>query len=153
MPRIFDNLIQARVYLILQSETGIDTSGFDSGVSFFWMLLQTLLVLGFICLLAYVLLRLLGRHSSLVSSNSMVEIIDRIPLEQRKTLYVIKVTGRWLLIGSSEAGVQLISELDGKTAEQESTRALGERASSSASRKARAFFSDRLGNINKRRDQ
>ena len=44
--------------------------------------------------------------------QSMVKVIDRTPLDQRRSLFVVEVTGRWLLLGSSEGGVQLISELD-----------------------------------------
>jgi flagellar protein FliO/FliZ len=46
----------------------------------------------------------------------MVRIVDVVGLDARKRLYVIEVTGRWLLIASSETGIQLVSELDAVTA-------------------------------------
>jgi flagellar biosynthetic protein FliO len=93
---------------------------FQSGGSLLWMFVQTILALGFVCLLAYVVLRVvLPRLNVGTAGRSMVNVIDRTALDQRRSLYVIEVTGRWLLIASSEGGVQLISELDAETAERE----------------------------------
>jgi flagellar biogenesis protein FliO len=49
-------------------------------------------------------------------SNNMVRVVDRIGLEARKSLYVIEVAGKWMLVASSENGVQLIAELDAQSA-------------------------------------
>ncbi len=84
-----------------------------SSLSFLWMLVQTILALLLVCGLAYVIFRvLLPRLTGNFSSNNMVRVVDRVGLEARKNLYVIEVTGRWLLISVSENGAQLISELD-----------------------------------------
>ena len=90
-----------------------------SGLSFVWMLFQTLVALAFVCGLAYVIFRvLLPRLTSNYGSNNMMRVVDRIGLDTRKSLYIIEVTGRWFLVASSENGMQLISELDAKTAEE-----------------------------------
>lgn len=87
--------------------------------SFFLMLLQTLLALGLVCGLAYALFRwVLPRLNTVRMGQSMVRIVDRVPLEARRSLYVIEVAGRWLLISSSESGVQLLSELEAQSAEE-----------------------------------
>ncbi len=84
-----------------------------NSLSFLWMLVQTILALLLVCGLAYVIFRvLLPRLTGNFSSNNMVRVVDRVGLEARKNLYVIEVTGRWLLISVSENGAQLISELD-----------------------------------------
>ena len=84
------------------------------------MFVQTIFALGFVCLLAYVVLRVvLPRLNVATAGKSMVNVIDRTQLEPRRSLYVVEVTGRWLLIAASEGGVQLISELDAEKAEQE----------------------------------
>jgi len=84
-----------------------------SSLSFLWMLVQTILALLLVCGLAYLIFRvLLPRLTGNFSSNNMVRVVDRVGLEARKNLYVIEVTGRWLLISVSENGAQLISELD-----------------------------------------
>ena len=114
------------------------------------MFVQTIFALGFVCLLAYVVLRVvLPRLNVATAGKSMVNVIDRTQLEPRRSLYVVEVTGRWLLIAASEGGVQLISELDAEKAEQEadtmnaaavSTRA---RATLSQARmNARSAFTD-----------
>lgn len=87
--------------------------------SFLLMLLQTFIALGIVCGLAVLIFRyVLPRLHTMRASNSMVRIVDRTALDARKSLYVIEIAGRWMLVGSSEAGVQLISELDAETAER-----------------------------------
>ncbi len=90
----------------------------DSSLSLLAMLAQTLLALGFVCLLAFVIFRvILPRVNPSFSSNSMIRIVDRTPLDMRKSLYIIEVAGRWMLISVTESNVQLISELDSESAE------------------------------------
>lgn len=96
------------------------------GLSFLWMLLQTLFALALVCGLAYLIFRIiLPRLTVNFGSNKMVRIVDRIGLEARKNLYVIEVAGKWMLVASSENGVQFIAELnpeEARLAEQEITR-------------------------------
>jgi flagellar protein FliO/FliZ len=104
--------------ILWQAEVGPEQ--FQSGTGLLWMFVQTILALGFVCLLAYVVLRVvLPRLHAGTAGHSMVRVIDRTPLDQRRSLFVVEVTGRWLLLGSSEGGVQLISELDAEKAAQE----------------------------------
>ena len=89
-------------------------------VSFFLMLLRTVVALGLVCGLAYVLFRwVLPRLQFPTSTHRLVRIVDTVALDARRSLYVVEVTNRWLLIASSEAGVQLISELDAAAAKEE----------------------------------
>ena len=128
----------------------IATEQFQSGSSLVWMFVETILALGFVCLLAYVVLRVvLPRLNVGTAGKTMVNVIDRTPLDQRRSLFVVEVTGRWLLIGSSEGGVQLISELDPEKAEQEaeamSSAAVSNRARATLSQakvSARTAFAD-----------
>lgn len=90
-----------------------------NGLNFIWMLFQTLLALAFVCGLAYLIFRvLLPRFTSNFGANNMMRVVDRIGLDTRKSLYIIEVTGRWFLVAASEGGVQMISELDAKTASE-----------------------------------
>ena len=89
-----------------------------SGASLFVMLLQTVVALAFVCGLAYFIFRwLLPRLNVARAGGGMVRIVERAGLDARSHLYVIEVAGRWLLVSSSQAGVQLVSELDPKAAE------------------------------------
>ena len=126
---------------------GAPTGG--GGMNFFLMLLQTLLALGLVCGIAYAIFRwILPRLTLARASNSMVRVVDRINLDARKSLYVIEVAGRWMLIASSEAGVHLVSELDAKTAEEASDEVARQRHGLGASSAAvRSAFADRLAQI------
>jgi flagellar biosynthetic protein FliO len=124
--------------LLVMWQAEVSPEQFQSGGSLLWMFVQTILALGFVCLLAYVVLRVvLPRLNVSTAGKTMINVIDRAPLDQRRSLYVVKVTGRWLLISSSEGGVQLISELDAEKAEQESEAMSG----AGASTRARASLS------------
>jgi flagellar biosynthetic protein FliO len=132
---------------------------FQSGRSVIWMFVQTILALGFVCLLAYILLRVvLPRLNLSTAGKSMVTVVDRTPLDQRRSLFVIEVTGRWLLISVSEGGVQLISELDADKAAQASA-VLRSAATSARARvtlnqagvSARTAFADVLARFGNRR--
>ena len=88
-----------------------------NSLSFLWMLVQTIFALALVCGLAYVIFRvILPRLAVSYSSNNMVRVVDRIGLEARKSLYVIEVAGKWMLVASSENGVQFIAELDAASA-------------------------------------
>lgn len=119
------------------------------GLSFFYMLLQTLFALALVCGLAYVVFRwVLPRLNAVRSTNSMLRIVDRVGLDVRRNLYVVEVAGRWLLIASSEAGVQLISELDAKTAEEAEQELVRLRPTFGASGAAvRSAFAERLAQL------
>ena len=88
-----------------------------NSLSFLWMLVQTIFALVLVCGLAYLIFRvILPRLAVNYGSNNMVRVVDRIGLEARKSLYVIEVAGKWMLVASSESGVQLIAELDAAAA-------------------------------------
>ncbi|MDH3529332.1 MAG: flagellar biosynthetic protein FliO [Acidobacteriota bacterium] len=89
----------------------------ESGLSFLWMMVQTILALAVVCGLAYLLFRvILPKFNFAGSSGSMVRVVDRVTIDARKSLCVVEVAGKWLLVAISEAGVQLVSELDAESA-------------------------------------
>ncbi len=82
------------------------------------LLLEMVLVLGGVCLLAWVSLRwglkrfvAPDRHSS-----GAMEVLARLPLEPRRSLLVVRVASRCLLLSSSENGVETVAELDSEDA-------------------------------------
>lgn len=83
------------------------------------MLIQTIFALALVCGLAYLIFRvILPRLTVNYGANNMVRVVDRIGIEARKSLYVIEVAGKWMLVASSESGVQLIAELDAEEAKR-----------------------------------
>lgn len=45
-------------------------------------------------------------------ANGPIEIYARFPLESRRTLYIVKVVNSYMLLSSSEAGVQKLAGLN-----------------------------------------
>ena len=77
-----------------------------------------ILVLLAVCLLAYVLLRLGVRRFQRggPATGQGLRVIARLGLEPRRTLYVVQVGERALVVGAGESGLSLLCELDPETA-------------------------------------
>jgi flagellar protein FliO/FliZ len=77
-----------------------------------------ILALAAICAIAYVALRWGVRRfqDSTALRAAGMRVVDRLGLEPRRSLYVVEVGGRYFLVGSSEGGLRLISEIDADTA-------------------------------------
>ena len=79
------------------------------------LLVTSLVVLGVVCVAAFALVRLVGRFlaTGRVRGAHLLDVIARVPLEPRRSLYVVEVAGKTLLVGTSEMGLSVLSELDG----------------------------------------
>lgn len=66
------------------------------------------IALALIALVAWVLLRATQRPSKL---KGPVELLARVPLEPRRTLYLVALGERCLLLGASEAGLSTLAEM------------------------------------------
>lgn len=79
------------------------------------LLVMSLVVLGVVCVAAFVLVRLVGRFlaTGRVRGAHLLDVVARVPLEPRRSLYVVEVAGKTLLVGTSEMGLSVLSELDG----------------------------------------
>jgi flagellar protein FliO/FliZ len=80
-----------------------------------WTLLRTMIVLGMVIALAWLTLnvglrKLLGIRP--VVGTSMVTVLERVPLDQRRSLFVVEAAGEVLLIGGSDNSLTLLSKLD-----------------------------------------
>lgn len=119
------------------------------GTNFVLMILQTLLALGFVCGLAYVIFRWLLPRLGAVrpgGGGQMVRVVERVGIDVRRSLLVVEVAGRWLLISSSEAGVHLVSELDAETAREAASEIERQRPTFGSDASAiRTAFAERLG--------
>ena len=76
-------------------------------------LLQTLLALGAVCILAWVVLRWSAKRGLGLGAGRRVKVIERVPLDSRRALYLVEVAGRVLLIGAGDsAAPNVLAELD-----------------------------------------
>jgi flagellar protein FliO/FliZ len=81
-----------------------------------WTLIRTIVVLGLVVMLAYVSLnwgmrKMLGIRMP-AAGGGLISIIERVPLDQRRSMFVVKAAGEYLLIGGAEQSLNLISKLD-----------------------------------------
>lgn len=86
-----------------------------AGASYGELLTTSLLVLGGVCVAGFVIVRLFGRLVATGGARGahLLDVVARLPLEPRRSLYVVAVAGKTLLVGTSEMGLSVLSELDG----------------------------------------
>ncbi|MCC6809296.1 MAG: FliO/MopB family protein [Deltaproteobacteria bacterium] len=82
----------------------------------FWlmMLLRTMIVLGVVVLLAYLILNKgLSRLMKLtgVKQGKNLTLIERLALDQKHSLFIIEIDGRRLVVGTSEHQTSLVCDL------------------------------------------
>jgi len=78
------------------------------------LLVTTVVLLVVVCVVAYVVVRLLRRGlEGRAVGEQVVTVVARVPLEPRRSL-LVRVAGRTLLLGASEMGLGLVTELDGE---------------------------------------
>ncbi|MFZ5441658.1 MAG: FliO/MopB family protein [Myxococcota bacterium] len=80
-----------------------------------WTLFRTMLVLAIVVGLAWLTLnvglrRLLGIKP--VVGTSLVTVLERVPLDQKRSLFVVEAAGEVLLVGGGDGALSLISKLD-----------------------------------------
>jgi flagellar protein FliO/FliZ len=87
-----------------------------AGASYGDLLVTSLVVLGGVCVAAFLVVRWVGRAYATGRSRGshVLEVVARLSLEPRRSLYVVEVAGKTLLVGTSEMGLALLSELDGE---------------------------------------
>ena len=78
---------------------------------FAWLFVRMVVGLVFVLALALFLIRyVLARKSS--RRGSWVTIVDRFSLESRKHLYLVKIVGRYFVLGSGEQSLNVVAELN-----------------------------------------
>jgi flagellar biogenesis protein FliO len=89
-------------------------TGAAAGTSYGDLLVTSLLVLGAVCVAAVVAVRVVGRllAAGRIRGAHLLDVVARVPLEPRRSLYVVEVAGKTLLVGTSEMGLSVLSELD-----------------------------------------
>jgi flagellar biogenesis protein FliO len=97
--------------------------GFNAGDSVRRMLVALLIVVALICVVVFVLKRLMGGAPMLVDQK-LGRVIGRIYLTPKAVLYLVRVGGKVLLIGTTPTTINLIAEMTGEelVAELDRTR-------------------------------
>ncbi|MBI3186077.1 MAG: FliO/MopB family protein [Myxococcales bacterium] len=87
-----------------------------------WQLFRTMLVLGIVVVLIYLtmhlgLRRLLGVRG-LPGRASVVSVLERVPLDHKRSLFVVRAAGEYLLVGAGEGPLNFIAKLDAAEVER-----------------------------------
>jgi flagellar protein FliO/FliZ len=89
-----------------------------------YLLFKTLVVLGIVVAIIYLTLNVGARRLLQLapSSAGLVQVVERLPLDAKKSLFVVSVAGEYLLVGSTEAGLSLLSKLPADAVQQSLAR-------------------------------
>jgi flagellar biosynthetic protein FliO len=85
--------------------SGSDLPGFGSSLAL------SLVSLGLVCIVAFVVLRWLGRKAHF-QADDCIRVLGRSSLEPRRSVYLIEVGGRCFLIGVGDGPMSLLAEVD-----------------------------------------
>ncbi len=110
------------LFLLLQLETNPqqpDLNVIGDTWSLAMMVLKMCLTLGAVCILAFLVLRYgLPRLTGLQQQGGLVRVVTRFPLEPQKSLYIVEVAGKSLLLGVTSDRIDLLTQLDNEQIEQ-----------------------------------
>ncbi len=113
------------------------------------LVFQTLVLLGFIILIIYIVLFLLRKYvykSQGGNSGNALEILNISPLIPKKSVCVVKMVDRILVLGLTESGISALTEIEDPERQDKWERALKNSASGNSSPFARQLASFLRGN-------
>lgn len=89
-------------------------SGNGAAASYGDLLITSIVVLAIVCVVAFVVVKVVGKFlaTGRVRGAHLLDVIARVPLEPRRSLFVVEVAGKTLLLGTSEMGLSVLTELD-----------------------------------------
>lgn len=89
-------------------------TGSGAAASYGDLLITSIVVLAIVCVVAFATVKLVGRFLATGRTRGahLLDVIARVPLEPRRSLYVVDVAGKSLLVGTSEMGLSVLAELD-----------------------------------------
>ncbi|MDE5412954.1 flagellar biosynthetic protein FliO [Alkalihalobacterium chitinilyticum] len=87
---------------------------FDSGTSFFMLFMQMIAALAVVIALIYIMLRFVGKRTRSFRDHQTLQSIGGVPLGANRSLQMIKLGDRILVVGVGET-IQLIKEIDDET--------------------------------------
>lgn len=76
------------------------------------LVVETVAILALIAVAAWAFVRFAAPRLRGVRGKSRMRVLERLPLEPRRSLYVVEVDGARLLIGVAEGSVRVLRELE-----------------------------------------
>ena len=91
--------------------TGQGLADFSTFLSYF---LSVFIALGIVLLLAWLSIRFLsGRLGSFGLKGRNIKVLETMPLGYKRSLHIVEVADKVLLLGSSDGGISVLAQLDG----------------------------------------
>jgi flagellar protein FliO/FliZ len=92
----------------------------DSG-TLLGAVVRMVVALGIVMALIYITLnyglrRFLGMRAPV--GRELLSVLERVPLDSKRSLLVVKAAGEYLLVGAADGGLSLLSKLDAETVER-----------------------------------
>jgi flagellar protein FliO/FliZ len=107
--------------LLLLQQIPTEPATGEAAVDFTWLFIKMLLILGIVTVLAILVLKYAVPHIGMVKRfqrGKYFRVLGRYVLEPRRSLYLIEVSGRYLVIGVADHGINLITEVSEEQAEK-----------------------------------
>ncbi len=85
-----------------------------TAVDFTWLFIKMLLVLAIVSIFAVLILKYAVPHFGLLKpfqKGQYFKVMGRYVLEPRKSLYLVNIGKRYLVIGTADHGINLITEI------------------------------------------
>ncbi|MFH1436211.1 MAG: flagellar biosynthetic protein FliO [Pseudomonadota bacterium] len=90
--------------------TGQGLADFSTFLSYF---IAVFIALGIVLLLAWLSIRLLaGRLGSFGLKGRNIKVLETMPLGYKRSLHIVEVSGKVLLLGSSDGGISVLAQLE-----------------------------------------
>jgi flagellar biosynthetic protein FliO len=94
----------------------------SSAIDFSWMFVKMLGILGFVSVLAVLVLKYAVPHVGIIKKfqrGGSIKVLERTAIEPKKSLYLVEAFKRYFVIGVSEHGINLLAEIDSKSIDNE----------------------------------
>lgn len=91
-----------------------------AAVDFTWLFIKMILVLAIVSIVAVLVLKYAVPHFGLLKpfqKGRYFTVLGRYVLEPKKSLYVVNIGKRYLVIGTADNGINLITEISKEDAE------------------------------------
>lgn len=100
-----------------------ESFGTQGAIDFTWLAVKMLLALGIVTILAILIMKYAVPRTGIwkrLQHNKYFHVLGRHVIEPKKSLYLVHVGERYLVIGVSDSGISLITELSKAEAEKSS---------------------------------
>jgi len=103
--------VAVAIFLVSDVVPAVDARAMD----FTWLFVKMLLVLGIVTVIAILFLKYVMPRIGSVSrfrQGGYFQVLAKCPLDMRKSVFLIKVGGKYLVVGVSEHNISLLTELE-----------------------------------------